>query len=74
MWGKYCRIYPEFAPKKTQQQCFIKGTTNIRKLTDSPRQNDRAENILGNFISILDRRVISISLVSTQVIFSFHDV
>ena len=35
----------------------------------------RAENVLGNFISmILDRRVISISLVSTQAIFSFHDV
>ena len=23
MWGKYCRIYPEFAPKK-QQQYFIR--------------------------------------------------
>ena len=28
-------------PKKTQQQCFIKGTINIRKLTDSQRQNEK---------------------------------
>jgi hypothetical protein len=41
MWGKYCRIYPEFAPKKPQQQCFIKGTTNIQTLTDSPTQNEK---------------------------------
>ena len=32
MWGKYSRIYPEF-PHTKKQQCFIEGTTNIRKLS-----------------------------------------
>jgi hypothetical protein len=41
MWGKYCRLYPEFALKTPQQQCFIKGTTNIRTLTDSPTQKEK---------------------------------
>ena len=35
MWGKCCRIYPEFAPKKQNKKtsALFKGTTNIRKLT-----------------------------------------
>ena len=36
MWGKYCRIYPEFAPppkKNPQTTALFKGTTNIRKLS-----------------------------------------
>jgi len=40
MWGNYCRIYPEFVPKRKQNKktttkncALFKGTTNIRKLT-----------------------------------------
>jgi hypothetical protein len=39
MWGKYCRIYPEFANKKTTVLYLKAQLIYENLLFDSPRQN-----------------------------------
>jgi hypothetical protein len=41
MWGKYCRIYPEFAQKNNNNALLKVQPIYENWLFDSPRQNEK---------------------------------